>query len=447
MERYVMRKLVEWRDSPRRKPLLLNGARQVGKTWLLRELGKQHFDSYAEVNLDTSPRVRAQFESGYDLPRILQAIQIETGLRVESGKTLLVLDEIQECPQAVTSLKYFADQMPDLAVAGAGSLLGLTFHQGTGFPVGKVRFIDVYPLCFGEYLDAVGQTQLRRLAEDGDAQMVASFAPEFERHLRDYFFVGGMPEAASAFVERADYHEAREIQEEILRGYTMDISKHMGGAAAECAIAAWNSIPAHLSRENKRFVFSHISGSRRARDYHAGITWLENAGIATKVPRVSKPGIPLKSYERPDIFKLFVVDIGLLGAMARLDVDTLLNGNAIFEEFKGTLTEQFVFQELVSFWGERPCYWSASNSQTEVDFLAQHGSSVFVIEVKGAENLYSRSLRSFVTKYPHARALRLSLAGFRVESWMANVPLYAVESPRCWKLPPAGSSQQPDENE
>lgn len=433
MERYVMRELIDWKESSGRKPLLLSGARQVGKTWLLRELGTRCFENYAEVNFDKSEQLREQFEHGYDLPRILEAIQLQTGTPIVPGKTLLILDEIQECPAALTSLKYFCEDMPELAVAGAGSLLGLTLHQGTGFPVGKVDFVDVYPLCFGEFLDALGQERFRILATGTDTQMIGTFTLDLIRHLKNYYFVGGMPEVVQNFVNHTDYGRVRELQRNILRGYTWDISKHLSGAAAEHTLAAWNSVPAHLGRENKRFVFSHIETSGRARDYRMGITWLQSAGLAIRVPRVSKPGIPLDAYAESSSFKLFALDIGLLGAQARLQPQTLIEGNAVFEEFKGALTEQFVCQELVSFWRTKPFYWSPRDARAEVDFLAERGDQVFAIEAKAEENLRSHSLRSFADKFPHAHALRLSLAGFRKELWMRNVPLYSIENPICWE--------------
>lgn len=439
VDRYVMRDLLTWKDNPRRKPLLLNGARQVGKTWLLQELGNHYFDSFVHVSLDRNPLIRAQFEQGHDLQRILEAIQIQSGKPVVPGKTLLVLDEIQECPKALTSLKFFCEQMPHLAVAAAGSLMGLTLHEGANFPVGKVNFIDVHPLCFGEYLDAVDQKQLRQLATSDDIQMIASFASDFEWHLKNYFFVGGMPEVVNTYVEQADYRAVRTIQEEILRGYAMDVSKHLSSTASEYTIAAWNSVPAHLSRKNKRFVFSHIAEGARARDYRAGITWLVSSGIAIKVPRVTKPGIPLDAYEQTEIFKLFAVDIGLLGAQVQLDVRTLLEGNTIFEEVKGALTEQFVCQELVSFWGGNPFYWSSPDSRAEVDFLLHRANDVFAVEVKADENLQSRSLGAFAAKFPQTHPLRFSLAGFRTESWMRNVPLYMIENEKCWVDVPSDS--------
>lgn len=432
MDRFLMDELVAWKDSPRRKPLILNGARQVGKTWLLKEFGRRCFDNVAYVNLDDNPGMREQFEAGYDIPRIISAIQFETGQVVSEGSTLIVLDEIQACPKALTSLKYFCENAPGYAVAAAGSLLGITVHEGSGYPVGKVNTLNLYPLHFREFLAATGNQVLCNLIETGDADLINGFSGKLVPLLRQYYYVGGMPEAVSAFLERGLLEDAREVQLEILLGYERDISKHLGRTETEYALAAWRSIPAHLGRENKKFVFSHIAEGARARNYRSGITWLSQAGIATIVRRISKPGIPLAPYADDAAFKLFLVDVGLLGAMAQLDKETVVGGNGIFEEFKGSLTEQYVCQQLVSDCGLVPYYWSAENSSGEIDFLVQRLNSVFAIEVKAEENLRSKSLRAFKESRPDVEAVRFSLSGYREQDWMRNVPLYAMSNMELW---------------
>jgi len=387
--------LVGWKNSARRKPLVLNGARQVGKTWLLMEFGARHFESVAYVNLDNNLGLASQFDVGYDLPRILLMIQAESGQRVIPGKTLVVLDEVQECPKALTSLKYFCENAPELAVVAAGSLLGITFHEGTGYPVGKVDMLDLHPLSFREFLDATGNPMLREVVDSGDKQLLGSLAAKFRELLKQYYFVGGMPEAVVTFVESADLSAVRAVQEGVLFGYERDISKHLGAAGAERALSAWRSLPAHLGQENKKFVFGHIGEGARARDYRSAITWLTQAGIATRVPRVSKPGVPLSAYADESAFKLFSLDVGLLCALSRLDASSIVDGNALFTEFRGALTEQYVCQQLVSDCNLSPCYWSAENSRGEVDFLVQRGGRVYPIEVKAEENLRSKSLRAF----------------------------------------------------
>ena len=432
MDRFLMDELVAWKDSPRRKPLILNGARQVGKTWLLKEFGRRCFDNVAYVNLDDNPGMREQFEAGYDIPRIISAIQFATGQVVSEGGTLIVLDEIQACPKALTSLKYFCENAPGYAVAAAGSLLGITVHEGSGYPVGKVNTLNLYPLHFREFLAATGNQVLCNLIETGDADLINGFSGKLVPLLRQYYYVGGMPEAVSAFLEQGLLEDAREIQLEILQGYERDILKHLSRTETEYALAAWKSIPTHLGRENKKFVFSHIAEGARARNYRSGITWLSQAGIATIVRRISKPGIPLAPYADDAAFKLFLVDVGLLGAMAQLDKETVVGGNGIFEEFKGSLTEQYVCQQLVSDCRLVPYYWSAENSSGEIDFLVQRRNSVLAIEVKAEENLRSKSLRAFKESHPDVEAVRFSLSGYREQDWMRNVPLYAMVNMELW---------------
>lgn len=432
MERFLMDDLVGWKNSVRRKPLVLNGARQVGKTWLLMEFGARHFESVAYVNLDNNLGLASQFDVGYDLPRILLMIQAESGQRVIPGKTLVVLDEVQECPKALTSLKYFCENAPELAVAAAGSLLGITFHEGTGYPVGKVDMLDLHPLSFREFLDATGNPMLREVVDSGDKQLLGSLAAKFRELLKQYYFVGGMPEAVATFVESADLSAVRAVQEGVLFGYERDISKHLGAAGAERALSAWRSLPAHLGQENKKFVFGHIGEGARARDYRSAITWLTQAGIATRVPRVSKPGVPLSAYADESAFKLFSLDVGLLCALSRLDASSIVDGNALFTEFRGALTEQYVCQQLVSDCNLSPCYWSAENSRGEVDFLVQRGGRVYPIEVKAEENLRSKSLRAFLGRYPGTVPRRFSLSGFCDQGWMRNVPLYAIGNSGSW---------------
>lgn len=432
MKRFLMDRLIAWKARTRRKPLILNGARQVGKTWLLREFGKSQFKNVAYVNLDDNPRMREQFELGYDIPRIISAIQFETGQVVSAGDTLIILDEIQACPKALTSLKYFCENAPEYVVAAAGSLLGITVHEGSGYPVGKVDTLDLYPLHFREFLIATGNEQLCDLLDSGDASLINSFSSRFIPLLRQYYYIGGMPEAVSAFLDRGLLEDAREVQLEILRGYERDISKHLSRTETEYALAAWQSIPSHLGRENKKFVFSRIASGARARNYQTGITWLTQAGITALVRRISKPGIPLCPYADDTAFKLFLVDVGLLGAMAQLDKETVVGGSDIFEEFKGSLTEQYVCQQLVSDCGLTPYYWSAENSSGEIDFLVQRSNDVYAIEVKAEENLRAKSLRAFKNSHPEIKSVRFSLSGCREQDWMRNVPLYAMSNMGLW---------------
>lgn len=432
MDRTLMAKLIAWKDKPRRKPLILNGARQVGKTWLLKEFGRTRFSNVAYINLDHNAVMQEQFELGYDIPRLISAFQFETGEHIAEGETLIILDEIQECPRALTSLKYFCEEAPGYAIAAAGSLLGITIHDGTGYPVGKVETLDLYPMGFTEFLLATGNGNLAKLIAIDDPIMIDSFSSKLIPLLRQYYYVGGMPEAVAAFLERGMLEDAREVQNDILRGYERDISKHLSRTEAEHAIAAWESIPQHLGQENKKFVFGHIAKGARARNYQSGITWLEQAGLVTRVRRVTKPGLPLRSYADDSAFKLFLLDVGLLAAMAGLDKRTVIGGSSIFEEFKGALTEQYVCQQLISERGLAPYYWSAENSTGELDFLVQDGSRVAAIEVKAEENLRARSLRAFKDTHPDITALRFSMSGFREQDWMRNIPLYAACNAELW---------------
>lgn len=438
-----MSRLESWKDAPRRKPLLLHGARQVGKTWLLRAFGRRHFDNVAYINFDGNPTTQTLFEQGYDLPQLLQGLQLSAGEPIIPGKTLLILDEVQACPKALTSLKYFNEERPDLAVAAAGSLLGLTVHEGTGFPVGKVNSFNLHPLTFWEYLDAMDEQPLREVLSSGDTRLMTAFAARLTAHLRNYLYVGGMPEAVAAFADTHDYKTVRAIQTDILRGYELDLSKYMGARKLEAALAIFHAIPAQLSKENKRLVFGQVREGARARDFAFALTWLEQAGIVVLVSRVQKPGLPLGSYAAPDerrrAFKLFLVDVGLLGAMADLSARTIVEGSTIFEEFKGALTEQYVCEQLVAGCALQPYYWTNERSSAEIDFVVQQNGTIYGMEVRAAENLRSKSLRSFHDRYPEARCVRFSLSGYRTQDWLVNVPLFAVQNEKLWEAcaPPA----------
>ena len=428
-----MSKLVDWKGDRRRKPMIVNGARQVGKTWLLKEFGAQCFDNVAYVNFDNNEAMNLLFEEGYDIPHLLTGIQAETGERIVEGKTLVIFDEIQECPKALTSLKYFRENAPGQVIAAAGSLLGLAVHQGTGYPVGNVTTFDLYPLNFREFLDATGNQPFRELIDAPDTSAVSAFSSKIIALLRQYYFIGGMPEAVVAFAESSLLQDARTVQNQILSDYRRDVSKHLSASETEYTLAAWDSIPAHLGQENRKFVFGHIKEGARAKNYRSAITWLTEAGLTTCVRRVSKPGIPLSAYVEESSFKLFTLDVGLLGAMAGLDPSSVISGNKVFTEFKGALTEQFVCQQLVSDCGLQPFYWSAESSRGEIDFLAQDEGRIYPIEVKAEENLRSKSLRAFNEKYEDTNPRRFSLSGYRDESWMRNVPLFMIGNLESWK--------------
>lgn len=432
MERLVMQNLIEWKHATNRHPLILHGARQVGKTWLLQEFGKTQFDNVAYVSLDNNEFVARQFDGDYNTARLIEALEIATQQHIHPTSTLIILDEIQECPRALTSLKYFSEEAPEYTIAAAGSLLGITMHSGTGFPVGKVDILNLYPLSYLEFLMAMQEQILADKLMHSDKDVLDMLASKYIELLKKYYFVGGMPQAVSAFAQNQSLEQARKIQEAILFGYERDFSKHLSSANTEAAISVWRSIPKHLSHENKRFVFGHIKEGARARQYRSAITWLAQAGLVTQVPRVSKPGLPLTPYADDTAFKLFILDIGLLGALAGIEERTVVNGDTLFTEFKGSLAEQYVCQQLVAL-SMRPYYWSKQNSSGEIDFLIQTAGKLYPIEVKAQENLRAKSLRTFANAYPKACPRRFSLSGFRNETWMRNVPLYAIDQPAYWE--------------
>lgn len=432
MERALMEKLVAWKDSSRRKPLILNGARQVGKTWLLKEFGRLHFENVAYVSLDNDSLARGYFESGFDIARIIASLALELDMKIQPGETLIALDEVQACPKAITSLKYFCENAPEYTVAAAGSLLGISATEGTGYPVGKVNTLDLYPLTFTEFLDATGNERFGKLISSGDAEMMSAFSDKLAELLKQYYVVGGMPEAVNAYVAEQDVRAARAVQQEILNGYVSDFAKHIPPRLLARTMLAWQSIPGHLSQENKKFIFGQVRKGARAADFEESLAWLQQAGLIYKVRRVSKPHVPLPSYCSMSAFKVFMVDVGLLGAMSGLEPRDVIDGNKVFTEFKGALTEQYVCQQLISECGLSPYYWSAENSTGEIDFLVQDGSGVFAIEVKAEENLRAKSLRAFKEANPEVDAVRFSLSGYREQDWMRNVPLYAVSCKGLW---------------
>lgn len=429
MKRTAFKKLVEWKDSANRKPLILQGARQVGKTWLARTFGEEYFEKTAYVTFQDNANLKSIFEGTPDPDRLLQAIYIDSGVLVDSSNTLVILDEIQDCPAAISSLKRFYEERPDIAIIAAGSLLGVALHEGVSFPVGKVAQLELMPLSFGEFLAAVGQEGLAGALRRGDRPIIEGYAERYTDLLKAYYFVGGMPEAVVTYIETKSYDAARGVQKQLLFGYQNDFGKHASPLDAERMRQIIDSIPAQLAKENGKFIYSVVRESARARTYEDAITWLVNAGLVIKVPRIKKPGIPLKSYEDYKAFKLFFLDIGLLGALADLPLSALLEKDTFFVEFKGRYTEQYVCQQLVSE-GFAPFYWSAENSSGEVDFLVSLEGQVVPIEVKSALNVRSRSLRSFVEKYRIERSVRFSLALYKDQGWMINLPLYAVDAMR-----------------
>lgn len=426
MNRHSIKELIRWKEARRRKPLIIEGARQVGKTWLVKEFARKFYDNIAYINFEEQIYMRNLFETDFDVRRIIPAIDAATHQTCKPGKTLIFLDEIQEATNGITSLKYFYENAPEYHIIAAGSLLGLELHKQTSFPVGKVQFMTLYPMSFLEFLDALGENALTGFIEKKDWDNINLFSAKFKDLLKQYYYVGGMPEAVLAFSETRDWREVREIQNEILESYDRDFSKHAPEDIVPRIRQLWNSLPAQLSKENRKFLYGVVREGARAREYEIALQWLFDGGMIHRVSNVSAPRLPLKSYEDKASFKIFAVDIGLLGAMCELDPDTIVKGNNIFTEFKGALTEQYVLQQLKL--KHDPYYWSKPNARQEIDFLLQIGSDIVPIEVKAEENLKAKSLRQFVLDNGTDTAYRTSMSNFREEEWMTNLPLYAVSS-------------------
>ena len=426
MERQAIKYLKKWKTKPDRKPLIIRGARQTGKTWLMKEFGKNHYSHIAYVNFESSKSLNSLFSDDYDINRIIAAIQIETGIQIKAENTLIILDEIQEAKGAITSLKYFYENAPTYHVISAGSLLGVAMHEQTSFPVGMVEFMDLFPLSFDEFLSAIGQDPLVDLLRNKNWPLIKTFKSKLIQFLRTYYYLGGMPEVVKSFIERNDFSEARAIQKRLLEGYENDFSKHAPHYIVPRIRMLWNSIPAQLAKENRKFIYKAIKPGSRAKDYEIALSWLIDCGLVHKVNKATKPGIPLKSYEDLSAFKLFITDVGLLCAMGDIDVRTLIEGNSIFNEFKGALTEQFVLQQLKGIKDIAIYYWSSEKAKSEIDFLIQHSGKVIPVEVKSEENLQAKSLKTFCRKFSNNNAVRTSMSDFRKEDWMTNLPLYAI---------------------
>ena len=426
MYREQIKSLQKWKKDPRRKPLIIHGARQVGKTWLAREFGRQCYSSVAYIDFTNNPRMKVLFEQDLNIERILQGLKAESGIDIDPQNTLIILDEIQNVPAALTALKYFYDTVPEYHIIVAGSLLGLSVNHKTSFPVGKVDFMTLRPLSFREFLDALDENQLLELLTSGDIELISTFRDRYITLLKTYYFVGGMPEAVRTYIESKSWQKVRQIQNTILTAYDSDFGKHAPVSIVPRIRQIWNNIPAQLSRENKKYVYGLIRKGARAKDYELALLWLEDAGLIYRVSRIETPRIPLKAYENFDAFKIYTLDVGLLTAMTDLSAQTLLEGDEIFTEFKGALTEQYVLEELKNR-HLYAAYWSRDKgSQAEVDFIVQLDDLIGPIEVKAEENLQSNSLRVYRDKCKPSYVVRTSLSNYRKDDWLTNIPLYMI---------------------
>lgn len=426
MIRDAYQSLLKWKSDPARKPLIIQGARQVGKTWLMKEFGKQEFPNTAYFNFESTKELHRIFQQDLDTRRVLNALGILAGKKIEPGNTLLLLDEIQECPAAVTALKYFQENAPEYHLIAAGSLLGVAMHRGISFPVGKVDFLDLHPLGFHEFVRSTGNEGLLDTLKSGDMKTIGLMEFRFKELLKKYLFTGGMPEVVRELNESGDLRKVRQLQENILRAYENDFSKHAPPNQLPRIRLVWQSITGQLAKENSKFIYSVLRTGARAKEFELAITWLTDAGLVQKVTRVSKPGLPLSAYADWSDFKLYLNDVGLLCAMADLDVEVVLKDNELFTEFKGKLTEQFILQLLIIH-GHGAYYWNPENATAEIDFLIQRNNTLVPIEVKSSQNLKSRSLRTFYDKYHPVHCIRTSLAGYKEQDWMTNIPLYTFE--------------------
>lgn len=426
MYRMAMENLLAWKQSRRRKPLIIEGARQVGKTWLMKEFGRQAYGDTVYINFDSNARMAELFASDLDTKRLVLGLELYAGRKIDPENALLIFDEVQEVPRALAALKYFCEDAPQYHIVCAGSLLRIALHRGTSFPVGKVDFLKLYPLSFQEFLMAIGKKQFSELLDQQDFSMITSFRETYADALKQYYFVGGMPEAVESFAENQDFNEVRQIQKRILAAYEQDFSKHAPNEVVPRLRMLWNSIPAQLAKENKKFIYGLVREGARAKDYETALLWLSDCGLVHRVSRVNAPGIPLRAYEDMKAFKLFVLDVGLLGCMTGLHQRTLLDGNALFVEFKGALTEQYVCQQLKTLADLELCYYTNDRGSCEVDFVVDTGGWVMPLEVKAETNLRAKSLKTYREKFSPELAIRTSMADYRKEDGLVNLPLYAI---------------------
>lgn len=426
MYRYAIEDLRNWKHKKNRKPLIIEGARQVGKTWIMKEFGRQEYQSIVYINFDSNARVAELFSADLNTQRILRGIEIYVGKKIDPENTLIIFDEVQEVPKALSSLKYFCEDAPEYHIVCAGSLLGIALHDGTSFPVGKVEFLKLHPLSYKEFLMAIGKELYAELIDQKDYQMIASFKQIYVDALKEYYYVGGMPEAVVSYSEEQDFAEVRNIQNRILAAYEQDFSKHAPANIVPKIRMVWNSIPSQLAKENRKFLYGLIGEGARAKEYETAIMWLSDCGLVHKVSRITTPHLPLKAYEDLKAFKLFLVDVGLLGALAGLNQKILLDGNDLFVEFKGALTEQYVLQQLVTNPDLGVYYYTNDRGSCEIDFLIDDGEKIIPLEVKAEINLRAKSLKSYRDKYAPEVSVRASMADYKEHDGLVDLPLYVI---------------------
>lgn len=427
MYRNAMEELYKWKEKKNKKPLVIKGARQVGKTWIMKKFGESAYKKTVYINFDNNQQMKELFDKDMRTDRIIMGLELYTGNKINPEETLLIFDEVQEVPKALTSLKYFNENAPEYQIICAGSLLGVALHEGTSFPVGKVEFMDLYPLSFSEFMRAMGKEQFVQLLKEGNFDLATTFRQDYIDLLKYYYYVGGMPEVVSNFAENMDFNEAREIQKRILMAYEQDFSKHAPNEIIPRIRMLWNSIPSQLTKENKKFVYGLIKEGSRAKEYEMSMLWLIDCGLVHKVQRVTAPNLPLKAYEDLKAFKLFMLDVGLLSCMVNLKQSVLLEGNELFKEFKGALTEQYVLQQLITLNNIDTYYWTNDRGSAEIDFLVDTGEEIVPIEVKAETNLKAKSLKSYYEKFSPEISIRTAMTDYKKEEWLLNIPLWAIE--------------------
>lgn len=427
MYRTAIEQLSQWKAKANRKPLLIRGARQVGKTWLMKEFGATAYQRSVYINFDQNQQMKNLFAIDLNLERIMVGLELYAGEKIDPDTTVIIFDEVQESPQALASLKYFCENAPQYHIISAGSLLGVALHRGTSFPVGKVEFLDLYPLSFSEFMLALGEKRFVELLQLSDFPMISAFKLKYIELLKLYYYIGGMPEVVQSFVDLHDFNLVRSRQQSILEAYEQDFSKHASNDVVPRIRMLFQSIPSQLAKENKKFVYGLVKEGARAKEYEMALLWLSDCGLIHQVRRVQKPGIPLKAYEDIRAFKLFFADVGLLSCLVHLNQRTLLEGNALFEEFKGALTEQYVLQQIKTPGNMDVFYWTNERGAAEIDFILEIDGNVIPIEVKAGINLQAKSLKAYRDKYHPTISVRASMADYRKEDGLVNLPLYAIE--------------------
>lgn len=428
MYRSAIKKLKEWKNKEDRKPMILMGARQVGKTWIMKEFGKNEYAKVAYISFYNNERMNDVFDMDFDIDRIIMNLNIESGVSITPNDTLIILDEIQNAPKALESLKYFCEDAKEYHVIAAGSLLGVAVHENVSFPVGKVDMLDLYPFSFREFLLAMDEKSLVMALDSKDFSIIDNFSDKFLFWLKNYYYIGGMPAVVDSFRRNKDYVKTRQIQKDILRQYEQDFGKHVDAKNLPRIRMVWQSIPIQLAKENKKFFFGQIKKGARSSDFEIAIQWLMDSGLIYKVNRVNEPHMPLKAYINMSAYKLFILDIGLLGALSDLPAKTILEKDEIFVEFKGAFTEQYVLQQLICDTQYTPYYYGTDKSTFEQDFMIQMEDRIVPIEVKAEGNVYSQSLKAYCEKYHPKKAVRFSTLKYVDQGWMVNIPLYAIST-------------------